>query len=120
MAEKITIYHNPSCSKSRATLALLREAGYDPEVILYLDTPPIADRLKELLHAMGLTARELIRTKEAPYKELGLADKTLSENALIAHMLANPILIDRPIVVVGDEVRLCRPAERVNDLIAQT
>ncbi|MFY0611592.1 MAG: arsenate reductase (glutaredoxin) [Hyphomicrobiaceae bacterium] len=120
MVGETTIYHNPRCSKSRATLTLLREAGYDPEIILYLDRPPTADRLNELLHAMGLTARDLIRTKEAPYKELGLADKTLSEHALIEHMVVNPILIDRPIVVVGDEVRLCRPAERVHELIAQT
>ena len=117
MADSITIYHNPRCSKSRAALALLREAGHEPEVVLYLDEPPTAARLKQLLQAMGLSAREIMRAKEAPYKELGLADKSLSEDVLIEHMVAHPILIERPIVVAGDEVRLCRPAERVQELI---
>lgn len=113
----LTIYHNPRCSKSRATLALLREAGIEPEIIHYLETPPTAARFAELLAGMGLTAREAMRTKEAPYKELGLGDKALSEEALIAHMVANPILIERPIVVAGDKVRLCRPPELVHELI---
>ena len=117
MADSITIYHNPRCSKSRAALALLREAGHEPEVVLYLDEPPTAARLKQLLQAMGLSARDIMRSKEAPYKELGLADKSLSEDVLIEHMVAHPILIERPIVVAGDEVRLCRPAERVQELI---
>ena len=117
MIEIITIYHNPRCSKSRATLALLQEAGHEPEVILYLDKPPTEARLKELLQAMGLSARELIRTKETPYKELDLADQDLTEEALIKHMVANPILIDRPIVVAGNQACLCRPAERVQELI---
>ncbi|MGI9480160.1 MAG: arsenate reductase (glutaredoxin) [Hyphomicrobiaceae bacterium] len=117
MTDSITIYHNPRCSKSRATLAMLRDAGHEPEVVLYLDEPPSAARLKQLLQAMGLSAREIMRPKEPPYKELGLADESLSEDVLIEHMVAHPILIERPIVVAGDEVRLCRPAERVQELI---
>lgn len=117
MAGELSIYHNPRCSKSRATLSLLRDAGLEPEIILYLETPPSAEQLGRLLQAMGLSARELMRTKEAPYKELGLADQTLSEEALISHMVAHPILIDRPVVVSGAQARLCRPPERVQELI---
>ena len=117
MAAELTIYHNPRCSKSRATLTLLRDAGLEPEIILYLVTPPSAEQLGALLRAMGLSARELIRTKEPAYKELGLADETLSEDALIAQMVAHPVLIDRPIVVAGAQARLCRPPERVQELI---
>lgn len=113
----LTIYHNPRCSKSRATLALLREAGIEPEIVLYLETPPTAARLAELLASMGLTAREVMRKNEAPYKELGLDDKALGEEALIAHMVANPVLIERPIVVAGENARLCRPPERVHELL---
>lgn len=113
----LTIYHNPRCSKSRATLQLLRDAGHEPQIILYLETPPTAARLADLLARMGLKARDVMRTKEAPYKELGLADQALGEVALIAHMVANPILIERPIVVAGEQARLCRPPERVHELL---
>lgn len=118
MAAKVTIYHNPRCSKSRAALQLLRDAGHEPEIILYLETPPTAEKLGALLRAMGMSAREVMRRKEAPYKELGLGDEQLSEAELIAHMVAHPILIERPIVLVGKRVALCRPPERVSDLIA--
>ncbi len=118
MAAELTIYHNPRCSKSRATLTLLRDAGLDPEIIHYLEAPPSAARLAALLRAMELSARQLIRTKEPPYKELDLADEILSEDALISHMVAHPILIDRPIVVSGAQARLCRPPERVYELIS--
>ena len=117
MTKSMTIYHNPRCSKSRATLAMLREAGHEPEVVLYLEEPPTAARLKQLLEAMGLSARDILRSKEAPYKELGLADTSLTEDALIEHMVAHPILIGRPIVVADNQARLCRPAERVQELI---
>ena len=103
----LTIYHNPRCSKSRTALALLRDAGIEPEIILYLETPPTAARLAALLASMGLTPRELMRRKEAPYKELGLDDDALSDAALI----------ERPIVVAGENARLCRPPERVHELI---
>ena len=118
MTEQPTIYHNPRCSKSRAALALLQEAGCEPEIVLYLETPPTAERLRQLLGVMGLSARDLLRKKEPPYKELGLADAGMSEDDLIAHMVAHPILIERPIVVAGERARLCRPPELVKDLIA--
>ena len=120
MASDLKIYHNPRCSKSRATLALLQDAGLEPEIVLYLADPPSAKELTELLAAMNLSPRALIRTKEAPYKELNLADESLSDDALIAKMVANPILIDRPIVVQGEDARLCRPPERVFELIGLT
>lgn len=119
MAEDLKIYHNPRCSKSRATLTLLRDAGLEPEIILYLDAPPSAERLKELLRVMGFSPRALMRTKERAYKELNLADEGLSDSALIKQMAANPILIDRPIVVRGTDARLCRPPERVFELIGK-
>jgi len=117
MSDEIPIYHNPRCSKSRATLSLLQDAGCEPEIILYLENPPSAQRLGELLHAMNLSARDVMRTNEATYKELGLSDKTLSEEVLIGQMVAHPILIERPIVVAGEQVRLCRPPELVSELI---
>jgi arsenate reductase (glutaredoxin) len=93
------LYHNPRCSKSREALALLHAKGCDPEVILYLDTPPTAKQLKELLATLGIRARQLIRKTEDAYKELNLADKKHSEAALIKAMVANPKLIERPIFV---------------------
>lgn len=120
MTDQITIYHNPRCSKSRATLTLLHDAGVEPEIILYLEAPPTAQRLRELLQAMDMSARDLLRTNEAVYNELRLADETLGEDALIEQMVAHPILIERPIVIVGEQVRLCRPPERVGELIGAT
>lgn len=113
----VTIYHNPRCSKSRQTLALLEENGVAPQVVQYLDTPPDANTLRELLGKLGISARQLLRTGEDAYKELGLADKSVSEEALIEAMVAHPKLIERPIVVKGSKAVLGRPPENVLELI---
>ncbi|OXY81754.1 arsenate reductase (glutaredoxin) [Oceanimonas doudoroffii] len=111
------IYHNPRCSKSRETLALLQDKGLEPEVIKYLDTPPSADQLKTLLTQLGMaSARQLMRTKEEVYKTLGLADVT-DEKALLEAMVANPKLIERPIVVCNGKAALGRPPEQVLDIL---
>jgi len=109
----VTIYHNPRCSKSRQTLALLREKGEDPTIVEYLTTPPDAATLRDILARLGLSPRALMRKKESPYKELGLDDDSLDDAALIAAMVANPILIERPIVVTADKAALGRPPENV-------
>ena len=114
---KVTIYHNPSCGTSRNTLAMIRESGEEPEVIEYLKTPPDRARLVELITAMGISVRALLREKGTPYAELGLADPKWSDDELIDFMLAHPILINRPIVVTTKGVRLCRPSELVLDLL---
>ncbi len=110
------IYHNPRCSKSRATLALLEEHGIEPTIVEYLDEPPSAARLTELLGKLGLSARQLMRRKEAPYASLGLADVE-DEAALIRAMVEHPILIERPIVEAGDRAVLGRPPENVLALL---
>ncbi|MDY0971743.1 arsenate reductase (glutaredoxin) [Siccibacter turicensis] len=118
MSDAVTFYHNPRCSKSRETLALLQDKGIEPQVVLYLETPPDAATLKALLKKLGFaSARELMRTKEDLYKSLNLADASLSEAALINAMVENPKLIERPIVVVGDKARLGRPPEQVLDIL---
>lgn len=112
--KNVTIYHNPRCSKSRETLALLEQHGVEPQVVLYLDTPPSVAELKKLLQELGFTsARELMRKKEDLYKELDLADETLSEEQLLQAMVSNPKLIERPIVVKGGKARIGRPPEQV-------
>ena len=116
----VTIYHNPSCGTSRNTLAMIRQSGEEPEVIEYLKNPPSRARLIELIAAMGISARELLREKGTPYAELGLADPKWSDDELIDFMLAHPILINRPIVVTPKGVRLCRPSELVLDLLDQS
>lgn len=113
----ITIYHNPACGTSRKTLALIRDSGIEPTVILYLEQPPSRTQLKEMLSAMGLSARELLRAKEEPYRQKGLDASHLSEDFLIEAMLRAPILINRPIVVSSLGTRLCRPAETVLEII---
>ncbi|UCH74490.1 MAG: arsenate reductase (glutaredoxin) [Rhodospirillales bacterium] len=113
----VTIYHNPRCSKSRQTLQLLRDRGIEPEIIEYLKTPPDAATLDGFLAKLGLEPRQLMRRKEAPYKELNLADESLSRAALIAAMVDNPILIERPIVVKGAKVALGRPPESVLEIL---
>jgi arsenate reductase len=113
----VTIYHNPECGTSRNALAMIRQSGVEPTIIEYLKTPPTRERLVELIKAMGITARQLLREKGTPYKVLGLDDPNLSEEALINHMLVEPILINRPIVVTEKGVRLCRPSEAVLDLL---
>jgi len=113
----VTIYHNPRCSKSRQTLALLEERGVAPQVVHYLETPPDAATLGQIIGRLGLGARDLMRRKEAPYKELGLADPGLGEDELIRAMVENPILIERPIVVAGERAALGRPPEAVLDIL---
>ncbi len=113
----VVIYHNPRCSKSRQTLKLLEDNDIKPEVRLYLDTPPAAAELKKLLAALDLSARELLRKGEAEYKELGLADKSLSEAQLVAAMADHPRLIERPIVVRDGKAVLGRPPENVLALL---
>ncbi len=109
----IIIYHNPACGTSRNTLAMIRSSGVEPEVIEYLKTPPSRERLIELISAMGVTARDILREKGTPYLELGLDDLSLPESALIDAMMQHPILINRPIVVTDKGVKLCRPSELV-------
>jgi arsenate reductase len=113
----VTIYHNPACGTSRNTLAMIRQSGEEPEVIEYLKAPPDRARLLELINAMGISVRGLLRQKGTPYAELGLADPKWSEDELIDFMLAHPILINRPIVVTAKGTRLCRPSEKVLDLL---
>jgi arsenate reductase len=113
----VTIYHNPACGTSRNTLALIRNAGVEPEVIMYLKTPPDRATLESLLARMSLKPRQLLREKESAYAELGLADARLSDAALLDAMLAHPILINRPIVVTSWGVKLCRPSEAVLDIL---
>lgn len=114
---KVTIYHNPACGTSRNTLAMIRASGVEPEVIEYLKTPPDRETLCGLIAAMQITPRQLLREKGTPYQEMGLADASLGDDALIAAMLAHPILINRPIVVTNIGVRLCRPSEVVLEIL---
>jgi len=111
------IYHNPKCGTSRNTLALIRHAGIEPEVIEYLVDPPSRARLVEMIAAAGLDVRGAIRQKGTPYLELGLDDPTLSEDALLDAMLANPVLINRPFVQTTMGTRLCRPSEVALDIL---
>jgi len=113
----VTIYHNPRCSKSRQTLALIEERGLTPKVVEYLKTPPDAKTLSDLLDKLGLEPRQLVRRQEAPYKELNLGDEALDREALIKAMVENPILIERPIVVAGGKARLGRPPETVLEIL---
>ena len=113
----IQIWHNPRCSKSRETLTLLEDKGITPEVYLYLEDAPNAAQIQDVLRKLGITARELLRNSEDAYKEQNLKDKTLSDDALIAAMVATPKLIQRPIVINGDQARLGRPPETVNEIL---
>ena len=111
------IYHNPKCGTSRNTLALIRHAGIEPDVVDYLRNPPTRARLAELIAAAGLTVREAIRSKEAPYASLGLANPELGDAALLDAMLAHPILIQRPLVQTALGTRMARPSERVLEIL---
>jgi arsenate reductase (glutaredoxin) len=113
----VTIYHNPDCGTSRNTLALIRNAGVEPTVIEYLKTPPDRATLVDLLKRAGLRPRELLREKGTPYAELGLGAQHWTDDQLIEQMLAHPILINRPLVVTPWGVKLCRPSERVLDIL---
>ncbi|GAA6151934.1 arsenate reductase (glutaredoxin) [Pseudoteredinibacter isoporae] len=112
-----TIYHNPRCSKSRQTLAILEEKGIEPEIVLYLDTPPNNGELSTILSKLGISARQLLRKGEEAYKELNLADDKHSEADLIEAMTQHPKLIERPIVVNSNKAVLGRPPENVLELI---
>lgn len=111
------IYHNPDCGTSRNTLAMIRHAGIEPHVIEYLKTPPSRALLRQLIARMGISVREAVREKAAPYAELGLANAALTDDQLLDAMMAHPILINRPIVVTPKGARLCRPSELVLDLL---
>jgi arsenate reductase len=113
----VTIYHNPDCGTSRNTLAMIRQSGIEPDIIEYLKTPPSRDTLKELIAAMGIPVRALLREKGTPYEQLGLDDLRWTDDELLDFMLAHPNLINRPIVVTPKGVRLCRPSEAVIDLL---
>ena len=113
----ITIYHNPACGTSRNTLALIRNSGAEPTVILYLETPPSRDELKKLIADMGISVRDLLRKNTEPYEQLGLAEDRFSNDELLDAMLAHPILINRPVVVTPLGTKLCRPSEVVLDIL---
>ncbi|MDP9910102.1 arsenate reductase [Variovorax boronicumulans] len=113
----ITIYHNPACGTSRNVLALIRNTGDEPTVIEYLKTPPDRATLTQLIAAMGVPVREVLRQKGTPYDELGLGDPKWSDEQLVDFMLQHPILINRPIVVTPLGTRLCRPSEAVLDIL---
>ena len=113
----ITIYHNPACGTSRNTLALIRNSGAEPTVILYLETPPSRDELKKLIADMGIGVRDLLRQNTEPYEQLGLAEDRFSNDELLDAMLAHPILINRPVVVTPLGTKLCRPSEVVLDIL---
>ena len=114
---KVTIYHNPACGTSRNTLAMIQASGVEPEVIEYLKNPPTRARLLELIDAMSIAPRDLLREKGTPYIELGLDDLTLADEVLIDAMLQYPILINRPMVATAKGVKLCRPSELVLALL---
>ncbi len=115
----VIIYHNPDCGTSRNTLAMIRNAGIEPHVVEYLKTPPTRAMLMQLITRAGLTPRGLLREKGTPYAELGLDDKTLTDERLIDVMMAHPMLINRPFVITSMGVRLCRPSEVVLDILPQ-
>ena len=113
----VTIYHNPRCSKSRQTLEILESRSIEPAIVEYLKTPPSPDELKRILSMLGIGARDLLRTKEPEYKELGLDDLSLSEDVIIKAMVETPRLIERPIVVKDGKAVIGRPPEQVIDIL---
>jgi arsenate reductase len=113
----VTIYHNPACGTSRNVLGLIRNSGVEPTIIEYLKTPPSRATLQDLIARMGITVRALLRQRGTPYAELGLDDPALTDAELIDHMLAHPILINRPIVVTPLGVKLCRPSQTVLEIL---
>lgn len=117
MTTDVVIYHNPDCGTSRNTLAMIRNAGIEPHVVEYLKTPPSRALLLRMIAQAGLTPRALLREKGTPFAELGLGDESLSDDALIEAMLKHPVLINRPLVVTEQGVALCRPSERVLDIL---
>jgi arsenate reductase len=113
----VTIFHNPKCGTSRNTLAMIRQSGEEPEVIEYLKTPPTRERLVELIAAAGLTVRQALRRKGSPYDALDLDNPKWTDDQLLDLMVAQPILIERPLVVTPHGVRLCRPSEKLLDIL---
>jgi len=114
---QVTIYHNPACATSRKVLGMIREAGVEPRVIEYLKTPPTRTELVDLLGRMGMRPRDLLRRRGTPYQELGLDDPGKTDDALIDAIMAHPILMERPVVAGPRGVRLCRPVERLKDVL---
>jgi arsenate reductase len=114
----VTIYHNPACGTSRNALAAIRAAGHEPQIIEYLKTPPTRDELKSLIARMNVLVSAVVRKKEPLFRELGLDERDVGEDELLDAMIANPVLINRPIVVTRTGVRLCRPSETVKELLA--
>lgn len=113
----VTIWHNPRCSKSRATLALLEERGIEPDILYYLEDPPAADEITRVLVLLGRSPRELMRTGEDAYRDQGLDDAGLSDTALVEAMAKTPKLIERPVVITGDKAAIGRPPESVLDIL---
>jgi arsenate reductase len=113
----VTIYHNPSCGTSRKVLGMLRQSGNEPKVIEYLKTPPSKAEMKNLLKQLGMTPRQLLRRRGTPFEELGLGDPAKTDDQLIDAILAHPILMERPVVVSDKGVRLCRPPEKVLEIL---
>ncbi|WP_336756039.1 glutaredoxin-dependent arsenate reductase [Pantoea sp. USHLN298] len=116
---EIILYHNPACGTSRNTLALIRNSGTEPSIILYLQSPPSREELKTRIAEMGISVRALLRTNTEPYEQLRLAEDQFSDDELLDAMLAHPILINRPIVVTPLGTRLCRPSEAVLDILPE-
>ncbi|MEZ6875461.1 glutaredoxin-dependent arsenate reductase [Enterobacter sp. KBR-315C3_2022] len=113
----ISIYHNPACGTSRNTLEMIRNSGVEPDVILYLENPPSRGELVKLINDMAISVRDLLRKNVEPYEQLGLADESIPDDALVDFMLQHPILINRPIVVTPLGTRLCRPSEVVLEIL---
>lgn len=113
----VTIYHNPACGTSRNTLEMIRNSGTEPTIILYLETPPTREELVKLIADMGISVRELLRKNTEPYEQLGLENTTFTDDELIDAILAHPILMNRPVVVTPVGTRLCRPSEKVLDIL---
>ncbi|RZA17317.1 MAG: arsenate reductase (glutaredoxin) [Proteobacteria bacterium] len=114
----VTIYHNPECGTSRNTLAMIRQSGVEPTVVEYLKNPPSRERIVELVSAAGITLRQALRQKDTPYEALGLADESLTDDALLDAIGQHPILLNRPFVETPIGTRLCRPSEVVLDILA--
>jgi arsenate reductase len=114
---KVQILHNPRCSKSRATLQILEDNGFEPEIILYQETPPDSEQLKSILKMLNMQARDLMRKGQSEYKELGLNNEQLGDEELIAAMIKTPILIERPIVLANGKARIGRPPESVLEIL---
>ena len=113
----VIIYHNPQCGTSRNTLAMIRNAGIEPHIVEYVNCPPTRLLLRQLIARMGVSVRDVIREKAAPFQELGLDDPSLTDDQLLDAMMEHPVLIERPIVVTPLGVRLCRPSEAVLDIL---